>query len=339
MQLMSIAYSNNEYTAGNPCLSNESKFYKVLSPDMNNRGFQYKLGLNVLEEKFNTNDMECSDGGLYFCNLEDVVIWLSLYTNPLICKVDIPNNANVIKLQRKYKTDCIILSNPVGLFEFMEMHNLEDDVIKYYKNDKTWLTYVRDQTIDMCMMAVLKNGLLLEYVHNQLSTICLSAVRQNGNALQFVKNQTEEICKIAIKNTSSALQFVKNQTEEICLIAVTKNGNSLEYVQVQTEQICLCAVRNKGIALKYVIAQTPDICLEAIKENYCALGYVKDLTYDIYEIAMRKNIHVFEIIENKTVELCMLVLKMNPSYIKNIVNPTAEMLKYVNNNTEQNIEI
>ena len=52
----------------------------------------------------------------------------------------------------------------------------------------------------------------MQCVKEQTSEICLAAVLQNGLALQFVQNQTPEICMAAIRNNKEALRYV-NQTQ------------------------------------------------------------------------------------------------------------------------------
>ena len=51
------------------------------------------------------------------------------------------------------------------------------------------------------------NGLMLRHVKNQTPELCALAVQQNGNALKFVKNQTPEICALA--------EIVVKQTKQI----------------------------------------------------------------------------------------------------------------------------
>jgi exosome complex RNA-binding protein Rrp4 len=72
-------------------------------------------------------------------------------------------------------------------------------------------------------------------VREQTDEICRIAVAQNGYALQHAKEQTDEICKLAVAQNGCALQFVKEQTEGICEIAVAQNGSALQYVKEQTD--------------------------------------------------------------------------------------------------------
>ena len=84
----------------------------------------------------------------------------------------------------------------------------------------------------------------LRDIKNQTEEICKIAVQQNGRALEYVNNQTYEICKLAVKQNGSSLRYVflEYRTDELCKIAVQSNGNALQYVENQTREICILAL-------------------------------------------------------------------------------------------------
>ena len=51
----------------------------------------------------------------------------------------------------------------------------------------------------------------LELVQNQTQEICLEAVRKDGDVLEFVKKQTPAICLAAAKQNWKAFRFVKQE--------------------------------------------------------------------------------------------------------------------------------
>jgi hypothetical protein len=53
-------------------------------------------------------------------------------------------------------------------------------------------------------------GYALRYVRNQTEEICKLAVQDDGEALQYVHNQTEEICKLAVQQNGDALKYVSD---------------------------------------------------------------------------------------------------------------------------------
>lgn len=58
------------------------------------------------------------------------------------------------------------------------------------------------------MAAIQKNPWLFEYVKNQTPEICMIAVKLDGLALQFVRNKTPEICRAAVSQNINAVSWV-----------------------------------------------------------------------------------------------------------------------------------
>ncbi|MGX9757730.1 DUF4116 domain-containing protein [Clostridioides difficile] len=161
-----------------------------------------------------------------------------------------------------------------------------------------YLKKIKNQTYEMCMVAVVKWGLAIQFVawdnlnlsKEKLNKLCLKAVKKDGYALEYLnwdelnnklsKKQIEKICIEAVRQNPLALRYVKfedlskEQAKGICLIAVKKNGGSLKYVNGQTEEICLEAVKQAGYALKYVNNQTDEICREALKQDGFAIKFI-----------------------------------------------------------------
>jgi len=82
-----------------------------------------------------------------------------------------------------------------------------------------------------------ENGWVLEYVKNQTPEICLVAVKHKGYALQFVKEQTPEICFIAIKQDKDVQQFVR---EEFKFLSKEEyEGLSLKEIQAKVPELFL----------------------------------------------------------------------------------------------------
>ena len=100
-------------------------------------------------------------------------------------------------------------------------------------------------------MEVQQNGCALGFVKNQTPELCILAVQQTGWALKYVKKQTDSICKEAVKKSGRALQYVENQTNEICKLAVQCDGNALEFVINQNDEIRKLAIQQNRFASKY----------------------------------------------------------------------------------------
>jgi hypothetical protein len=154
-------------------------------------------------------DGECQAGGLYFCSLDQLSLWLDYSLKPMYYarEVTVPDDAQVWVEKYKFKSDCLILGDRVPIVDLL-----------------VWM----DE--DYCLRACKLNGLVLQYVRDQTLEICLAAVKENGRALQYVKDQTEAINLQAVKEDGYALQYVRNQTESICLSAVRQNDGAFRYV-------------------------------------------------------------------------------------------------------------
>ena len=184
------------------------ELYKVLSTDSIHFGFQYKHGLNVDSLPFNPRG-ECSKGGLYFVSLYNLSLWLNM--GIYIARVTLPNDASIYTEENTFKADKIILDldNKVLISDF------------YIWKNNNW-----------CIRMINKNGVNLQYIKEQSEEMCKLAVCQNGYALQYVIVQTEEICKLAICKNGDALQFVNDQTKEICDFAVSHDARARRYIRV-----------------------------------------------------------------------------------------------------------
>lgn len=72
-----------------------------------------------------------------------------------------------------------------------------------------------EQTEELCLAAVKRNGLTLQVIKNQTPEICMAAVKNDGYALQYVKQQTQELCKAAVKRDAEAIKFVAPEFKKL----------------------------------------------------------------------------------------------------------------------------
>jgi hypothetical protein len=71
-------------------------------------------------------------------------------------------------------------------------------------------------------------------VKNQTYDLCLEAVKRDGWSLQYVENQTEKLCLEAVRQSAWSLCFAKYQTYEICLLAVNKRTDTFDDIRDPT---------------------------------------------------------------------------------------------------------
>jgi len=88
-------------------------YYKIIGA--NYGSYPYELGLNTLaknNEKFNEAPV-CGPGGLYFCDIKHIFGYMN-YGNKL-CILTIPDDAQVIKIDSKYKSDQIYIKEIIEI--------------------------------------------------------------------------------------------------------------------------------------------------------------------------------------------------------------------------------
>lgn len=257
------------------------KFYKFLDPNLMDDGFEYKLGVNVdMNNDYPSKNVKNTFFKHTDCHLFLRKINKKYYTH--LAHIKILDDAKIYRYKKNMlKADKIMITKIISFDEIEDSFWI--DLLKY---DGNLLKFIKEQTYDICTLAVKQNGLSLLYVKNDYGLIdeklCKAAVQQNGSALQCVKNQTLDICKIAVQQHCNALYFVKNQTDELCKLAVINNAWALRYVKEQSEEICKLAVQNNGDTLRFVKNQTEEICRLAVRNNKFAIIFVNDEYKDLF---------------------------------------------------------
>ena len=284
-------------------------FYKVLHKDFIHFGFTYQHGLNVDHIPFNPTGI-CSVGGLYFTEVDKVSYWIDRFKSVYIAKVTIPSNASVYVEKDKFKADRFVLdlNNKMLIKDFYMWENDAFCKLAVSEADTYNLVFVRNQSDEICKLAVKHDYRALEYVINQTDEICKLAVSNHAYALEFVKDQTDEICKMALSKNGYGLEFIKVQTDELCKLALSKNGRGLQDVINQTYELCKLAVSQNGFALEFVKNQTDELCTLAVSQTAHALKYVRNQTDEICKLAVSQNPFALEYVKVKTDELCKLAV-------------------------------
>ena len=106
------------------------KFVKLTNELENHNGYQFETGLNIDSIPFNPSG-ECRPGGIYFCLVEKIPMWLNYTDQPMIYVrwVSIPDDALVYIEEDKFKADRMILSERQKIDDFEEWKDL-----LYYSN-------------------------------------------------------------------------------------------------------------------------------------------------------------------------------------------------------------
>ena len=88
-----------------------NKFVKLTSESENHNRYQFETGLNV-DNKLFKPEGKCLGGGIYFCLLEKMSMWLNYTNKPMVYArwVSIPDDAFVWIEEDKFKANLMILS-------------------------------------------------------------------------------------------------------------------------------------------------------------------------------------------------------------------------------------
>lgn len=291
-------------------------YYKVIDKDMCNRGFEYKLGLNVLQQDFDVS-RECGPGGFYFCDINELPMWIYLHHDGYISEVNLPLNAMVCRFKNKYKSDQIIINNLTKITDFIISHNL---IIDWVTRSGSILRYVpiEFKTTDLCALAIKSSASALEYVENQTDDLCKCAIDRKYFALKYVKNQTEEICKYAINISIGALKYVRDQTDNLCKHAINISWRGLKYVKNQTPELCKYALERSYLTLLFITNQTYELCIHALDISYKAIEYVRGQTAEIYVYALKKSRYAINYIQ-PTHELILEMTEIDKKYASQLI--------------------
>ena len=301
------------------------RLYSFLDNDLKWLGVQYKLGLNLSS---NSNLHFCQESMChihYFYRERSEHLTLQNHKSNLAL-VTIPDDAEIYIEENDFKTD------KLSVEYIMCFSDIPDNFwLNLTVNEHRAFEYVKEQSYDICILAVQRNGLALQYVKNEFRTekVCTLAVQQNCLALQYVPGhcQTESMCKEAIQQNVYALQYVNCQSYDLCLSIVQRNGLALEHVEAQTQVICNIAVQQNCYALKYVKKeyQTDQMCIAAIEKNIHMFEYVKNHTPYVCEYAVQKDGMLLKYIKDPTNFICELAVQQNGNAIQFVAKQTSEI--------------
>lgn len=148
---------------------------------------------------------------------EGILLILTVIVFYVICLLIIFGIFGCIYRIKRYTNDGVRLTSMNVLTEFLSCLGLNN---RLCENSQCILCNTLEQTREICLNEVMKNGMMLRCVRNQTHDICYAAVSNNGMALMYVKNQTSEICNKAIYNNKNATKYIK--TDLIYKIMIQK---------------------------------------------------------------------------------------------------------------------
>ncbi|MBS0628282.1 MAG: hypothetical protein JSS09_08735, partial [Verrucomicrobia bacterium] len=126
--------------------------------------------MNVDTVPFNPSG-DCESGGLYFTDEKHIFYWAKRLECSYIADVSVPEDAKVYQGcdKTKWKADRLVLNNIRSLKQFIGELKTPPDEFGF--------VFVK-QTPELCLEAVLRDGLNLQFVKEQTSELCKLAVQQ-----------------------------------------------------------------------------------------------------------------------------------------------------------------
>jgi hypothetical protein len=229
---------NQEGQEITPLELKHKRLVKVLYPTLKHYNFQYQEGLNIDHLPFNPSS-QCSPGGLYFCEFNDVALYISY--DFLIADVTLPDDARVYKEAFKYKADKIILSNIRPVQELTEWQDPSFQ-LAIVKKDVDAIKYITQPSHEVQLAAVKQYGHAIKYITNPSNELQLAAVKQYGAAIRWITNPSHEVQLAAVKQNGYAIQFITNPSKEVQLAAVKQYGDAIKWIKHPSHEVQLAAV-------------------------------------------------------------------------------------------------
>lgn len=176
----------------------EHTFYKVMSINFNQKGYQYHEGLNILDKPFESTG-SCVPGGLYFTNIENIFKFINY--GVYLVKVTVPEDAQMVKDPNndKWRADKIIISDKKDLFEI--------DTIKYLIENGADIKRDYHFVLDFAINNNLHN--MLEYI----LTICKD-IKINLSVPSVLPIYSTNMAKVLINHKAKLSTYFVNQIIE-----------------------------------------------------------------------------------------------------------------------------
>lgn len=327
-----------------------SKFYKITSPDETYFGVKFYTGINMVESYI----------GSHFYHEDQLRFVLDFENNPFyIREVTFPDDILIDICNWNMRTNIFILGEKQLLSEFLSKN------LKLLRKNGILLKYINPehQTYDICLTCVTQSGLALAYVINKSYQLCMSAIKNDGMCLPYINKDfiSEELLLETIKSSHGrTLSIIDDdmKTYNLCKQSIILSGINLQYVPkrfnlndllieaVKINPYCFIftdpkyhtltlyeeIVKISPLLLSFITVQTQQICMLAVERDGMALEFVdkKYKSYDILKTAFSQNglsiKHYHENIQSKeSIELAKIAIQNNPASILYIKPQTYEL--------------
>ena len=195
----------------------------------NHKNFQYKLGLNVNDEKQNFHINGYCNSGLYFTNETEIFRFFRLFGDK-VAHIKLIKNEPIWIEDYQCKTNSFEITKIESIYEYV--NNLSEQL-----------------QINM----VESNSYTIKYISNPSEQVKLQAVKSDGFVIQYISNSSEQVKLQAVKSNGSAIQYISNPSEQVKLQAVKSNDYAIQYISNPSEQVKLQAEKSKSLAINFFL--------------------------------------------------------------------------------------
>ena len=200
----------------------------------------------------------------------------------------------------------------------------EAKYMKAIEANPSIIKMIPQPTDEMKLLALKKQGLVLEYIHHPTREMEELAINQNPRAIKFIENPTEQMMIKAVQAGWSILQYIKNPTDEVIKLALKQSGWAIQYAKNPSETLQLLAVRKNYDAIKYIEAPYESVQEEAVHISYEALRYIKEPSVHVELMGVKSNEAAVHFIAHLDKSKILLFLKVNILVIKYFVKEVSK---------------
>jgi hypothetical protein len=260
---------------------------KIIGNNKNN--FKYNIGLN--KDKYELSNIECSQGGLYFCDLSDLSQYLDYgYYGNEIAIITLADNSKIFIENNKCKSNLFCIDVILSIDEYINDLS-QKDKIEFIKKDSNAIRFISNPNKELQLKAVKQNGRAIEYINNPDKDVQLAAIEENISAIKYINNPDKDIQLKAVKKYYGyAIRYINNPDKEIQLEAVKQDGYTIQYINNPDKDIQIEAVKENGLVIQYIKNPVKEVQLKAVKQNGLAIKYISYPDKEVQFEAIKQNV-------------------------------------------------
>lgn len=211
--------------------------------------------------------------------------------------------------------DFIIEKAPAYFKHFKEEYKNEFNCFIAVTYNSEYLKYVPEhlqskKIVDYCLK---DSPLNISYVKNQTEDMCFNSVKLNVSSFKFCKHQSELMCKIALKKNILNFQYINQVVPEYINIILKEEKNNLHYFFNQLNPEGIDKFKNHlSFEDEKTILKKSVLFIEHLNQNIdnclLSLSLGKENTPDLFEL--------IKIVNSSSNEECFELLMTKKQILK-----------------------